>query len=52
MPFDPTKKKKKKKPVIQDPVEEVDKLTEKTENLTGIIICEAHYPLKLVHPSR
>ncbi|KAG6523133.1 eukaryotic translation initiation factor 2 subunit beta-like [Zingiber officinale] len=34
VPFDPTKKKKKKKPVVQDPVEEVDKLTEKTENLT------------------
>ncbi|CAN1120665.1 hypothetical protein LINPERHAP2_LOCUS336, partial [Linum perenne] len=35
-PFDPTKKKKKKKVVIQDIVEEsVDKLTEKTESLSG-----------------
>ncbi|RRT35321.1 hypothetical protein B296_00055501, partial [Ensete ventricosum] len=34
-PFDSTKKKKKKKVVIQDPAEEVDKLTEKTESLTG-----------------
>ncbi|XP_075494189.1 eukaryotic translation initiation factor 2 subunit beta-like isoform X1 [Primulina tabacum] len=35
-PFDPTKKKKKKKPVIQDPVEEesVDTLGEKTESLS------------------
>ncbi|OAY79979.1 eukaryotic translation initiation factor 2 subunit beta isoform X1 [Ananas comosus] len=34
-PFDPTKKKKKKKNVvIQDPADEVDKLAEKTENLT------------------
>uniref|UniRef100_A0A0E0EG89 Eukaryotic translation initiation factor 2 subunit beta n=1 Tax=Oryza meridionalis TaxID=40149 RepID=A0A0E0EG89_9ORYZ len=33
-PFDPTKKKKKKKVVIQDPSDEVDKLAEKTENLT------------------
>ncbi|XP_073142548.1 eukaryotic translation initiation factor 2 subunit beta [Henckelia pumila] len=35
-PFDPTKKKKKKKPVIQDPVEEesVDTLAEKTESLS------------------
>eukprot|EP00262_Sarcandra_glabra_P009217 TRINITY_DN23297_c0_g1_i1.p1 TRINITY_DN23297_c0_g1~~TRINITY_DN23297_c0_g1_i1.p1 ORF type:complete len:270 (-),score=62.65 TRINITY_DN23297_c0_g1_i1:187-996(-) len=34
-PFDPTKKKKKKKVVIQDPVEDaVDKLSEKTENLS------------------
>jgi hypothetical protein len=36
-PFDPTKKKKKKKVVIQDPSDEVDKLAEKTENLTGIL---------------
>ena len=34
-PFDSTKKKKKKKVVIQDPAEEVDKLTEKAESLTG-----------------
>ncbi|CAL9137093.1 unnamed protein product, partial [Musa textilis] len=34
-PFDSTKKKKKKKVVIQDPADEVDKLTEKTESLTG-----------------
>ena len=34
-PFDPTKKKKKKKVVIQDPVDEVDKLAEKTEGLSG-----------------
>ncbi|PKA53190.1 Eukaryotic translation initiation factor 2 subunit beta [Apostasia shenzhenica] len=33
-PFDPTKKKKKKKPVAQDSVEEVDNLVEKTENLS------------------
>ncbi|GAB4827723.1 hypothetical protein Ancab_034609 [Ancistrocladus abbreviatus] len=34
-PFDPTKKKKKKKVVIQDsPEEQVEKLAEKTENLT------------------
>ncbi|VAH90671.1 unnamed protein product [Triticum turgidum subsp. durum] len=33
-PFDPTKKKKKKKVVIQDPVDEVDKLAEKTEGLS------------------
>lgn len=33
-PFDPTKKKKKKKVVIQDPAEEVEKLAEKTENLS------------------
>ncbi|XP_020106300.1 eukaryotic translation initiation factor 2 subunit beta-like isoform X2 [Ananas comosus] len=34
-PFDPTKKKKKKKNVvIQDPADEVDKLAEKTKNLT------------------
>ncbi|URE22156.1 eukaryotic translation initiation factor 2 [Musa troglodytarum] len=33
-PFDSTKKKKKKKVVIQDPADEVDKLTEKTESLT------------------
>ncbi|XP_043708405.1 eukaryotic translation initiation factor 2 subunit beta-like [Telopea speciosissima] len=34
-PFDPTKKKKKKKVVIQDPVDDaVDKLAEKTENLS------------------
>nr|XP_010921183.1 eukaryotic translation initiation factor 2 subunit beta [Elaeis guineensis] len=33
-PFDPTKKKKKKKVVIQDPADDVDKLAEKTENLT------------------
>lgn len=38
-PFDPTKKKKKKKVVAQDPTDEtVDKLAEKTENLSGIII--------------
>lgn len=33
-PFDPTKKKKKKKVLVQDPAEEVDKLAEKTENLS------------------
>ncbi|MQL76871.1 hypothetical protein Taro_009292 [Colocasia esculenta] len=33
-PFDPTKKKKKKKVVIQSPADEVDKLAEKTENLS------------------
>ncbi|XP_072961064.1 eukaryotic translation initiation factor 2 subunit beta-like [Typha angustifolia] len=33
-PFDPTKKKKKKKVVIQEPADELDKLAEKTENLT------------------
>ncbi|XP_043718254.1 eukaryotic translation initiation factor 2 subunit beta-like [Telopea speciosissima] len=34
-PFDPTKKKKKKKVVIQDPVDDaVEKLAEKTENLS------------------
>ncbi|KAG6472747.1 hypothetical protein ZIOFF_070224 [Zingiber officinale] len=32
-PFDPTKKKKKKKVAIQDPAEEVEKLAEKTESL-------------------
>jgi translation initiation factor 2 subunit 2 len=36
-PFDPTKKKKKKKVVIQDPADDsVEKLTEETENLSGI----------------
>lgn len=36
-PFDPSKKKKKKKVVIQDPADDdVDKLVEKTENLSGI----------------
>ncbi|CAO2842552.1 unnamed protein product [Amaranthus hypochondriacus] len=35
VPFDPSKKKKKKKVVIQDPADEpVDKLAEKTENLS------------------
>lgn len=35
-PFDPTKKKKKKKVVIQDSADDsVDKLTEKTESLSG-----------------
>ncbi|KAG0479085.1 hypothetical protein HPP92_013804 [Vanilla planifolia] len=33
-PFDPTKKKKKKKPVAQDNPEEVENLVEKTENLS------------------
>ncbi|OVA17312.1 Translation initiation factor IF2/IF5 [Macleaya cordata] len=34
-PFDPTKKKKKKKVVVQDPTDDsVEKLTEKTENLS------------------
>lgn len=36
-PFDPTKKKKKKKVVIQEPAEEVEKLAEKTENLSGML---------------
>jgi translation initiation factor 2 subunit 2 len=37
-PFDPTKKKKKKKGTVIDPAddESVDKLTEKTENLSGM----------------
>jgi hypothetical protein len=36
-PFDPTKKKKKKKVVIQDPADDsVEKVTEQTENLSGI----------------
>jgi hypothetical protein len=37
-PFDPTKKKKKKKKkvVIQNPSDEVDKLSEKTESLAGV----------------
>lgn len=39
-PFDPTKKKKKKKVVIQDPADDVDKLAEKTENLTGALVLE------------
>lgn len=35
-PFDPTKKKKKKKVLVQDPADEaVDKVAEKTENLSG-----------------
>ncbi|XP_078447890.1 eukaryotic translation initiation factor 2 beta subunit [Wolffia australiana] len=33
-PFDPSKKKKKKKVVIQEATEEVEKLAEKTENLS------------------
>lgn len=37
MPFDPSKKKKKKKVVIQDIADEpVEKLAEKTENLSGM----------------
>lgn len=40
-PFDPTKKKKKKKVVIQEPVDDVDKLADKTESLTGMIIWES-----------
>lgn len=37
VPFDPSKKKKKKKVVIQDPADDpVDKLAEKTENLSGM----------------
>lgn len=39
-PFDPAKKKKKKKVVLQDSAEVVDKLAEKTENLTGIVLVE------------
>lgn len=36
-PFDPTKKKKKKKVVIQDAADDsVDKLAEKTDNLSGL----------------
>lgn len=37
-PFDPSKKKKKKKPVAQELAEDdsVDTLAEKTESLTGI----------------
>ena len=34
-PFDPSKKKKKKKVVLQEASEEVEKLAEKTENLSG-----------------
>ena len=39
-PFDPSKKKKKKKPVAQELAEEdsVDTLAEKTENLSGIYL--------------
>lgn len=38
-PFDPTKKKKKKKPAVVDLDDDsVDKLAEKTENLSGIEI--------------
>jgi translation initiation factor 2 subunit 2 len=38
-PFDPTKKKKKKKPTVVDLDDDsVDKLAEKTENLSGIEI--------------
>ncbi|KAK9167898.1 hypothetical protein Syun_000038 [Stephania yunnanensis] len=38
-PFDPTKKKKKKKPVVQDPADEsVDVLAEKTENLSAVVM--------------
>lgn len=37
VPFDPTKKKKKKKITIVDPADEpVEKLAEKTENLSGM----------------
>ena len=36
-PFDPTKKKKKKKNISQDLTDDpVDKLAEETENLSGI----------------
>ncbi|WOK95882.1 eukaryotic translation initiation factor 2 subunit beta-like [Canna indica] len=42
-PFDPTKKKKKKKVLIQDPAEAVDKLAEKTENLTVDEISEPSF---------
>ncbi|KAK6943350.1 Translation initiation factor IF2/IF5 domain, partial [Dillenia turbinata] len=43
-PFDPTKKKKKKKPVVQEPTDDsMDKLTEKTENLSGqAFACNMH----------
>lgn len=34
-PFDPTKKKKEKKAVIQNPMDEEEKLAEKTENLSS-----------------
>ncbi|XP_056696123.1 uncharacterized protein [Spinacia oleracea] len=56
VPFDPTKKKKKKKVVIQDPADEsVDKLAEKTENLS--VIMEALKSAKAnlsvyLHPSQ
>ncbi|XP_020268270.1 eukaryotic translation initiation factor 2 subunit beta-like [Asparagus officinalis] len=33
-PFDPTKKKKKKKPVVQEPAKEVEKLADKIEDLS------------------
>jgi len=37
VPFDPTKKKKKKKITIVDPADDpVEKLAEKTDNLTGM----------------
>ncbi|KAL2317145.1 hypothetical protein Fmac_031021 [Flemingia macrophylla] len=35
-PFDPTKKKKKKKITIVDPADPVEKLAEKTDNLSGM----------------
>ena len=39
LPFDPTKKKKKKKVTIQDPADDAaENLAEKTENLTSIVI--------------
>ncbi|GKV52423.1 hypothetical protein SLEP1_g59005 [Rubroshorea leprosula] len=37
-PFDPIKKKKKNKVVLQDPVDDsADKLAEKTESLSGAL---------------
>lgn len=39
-PFDPNRKKKKKKPVVQDTTEEMDKLAEKTDDLSGLFADE------------
>lgn len=42
-PFDPSKKKKKKKVAIQDPNVEVDKLVENTENLSVVDTSEPNF---------
>lgn len=46
-PFDPTKKKKKKKPVAQDLAENesVDTLAEKTESLSGMYLSRCPLPV-------